>query len=63
VSIAEIREVLTENGLPGDEGKVGSEGGGLVLLSQLEAPVFPRLALALGVVEEDSGGGHDDDRW
>lgn len=30
-------------------------------MSQLETPVFPRLALALRVVEEDSGGRHDNE--
>lgn len=55
----EIGEGLTESGLPGDEGKVRGDSGGLVLLSKLQAPVFPRLVLALWVFEEDSRGGHD----
>ena len=58
----EIRGSLTESGLSGDDGKVWGIGGGLVLLSQLHAPVFPRLVLAPWVVEENSGGRHDDDK-
>jgi hypothetical protein len=60
--IAETGGALTESGLSGDEGKVRGSGGGLVLLRQLDAPVLPRLILALWVFEEDSGGRHDDDR-
>ena len=31
-------------------------------MSQLDAPVLPRLVLALRVVEEDSGGRHDNEK-
>ena len=51
-------ESLTESGLSGDDRKVRGISGSLVFLSQLQAPVLPRLVIAPWVVEENSGGRH-----
>ena len=59
---AELGEALTDRGGSWDERKSGGVSRGLVFLSELIAPVFPGLVVALWVVEENGLGRHDDDR-